>query len=60
MRIERMERGTQKRLDDFYQEGNYDERQALNRIYQTHVRKMSEILNEAFIRLFGEDYIKEG
>jgi len=48
----------QKRLDDFQEE--YDERQALNRICQTHVRRMSDILNEAFRRLFGEDYIKEG
>jgi hypothetical protein len=54
-----MERGIQTRIDDFYQE-EYDERQALNRICQTHVRKMSDILNEAFRRLFGEDYIERG
>jgi hypothetical protein len=51
-----MERGIQTRIDDFQEE--YDQREALNRICQTHVRRMSDILNEAFKRLFGEDYIE--
>jgi uncharacterized protein YutE (UPF0331/DUF86 family) len=53
-----MGREVQTRLDDFYQVESYDQHEALNRICQTHVRKMSDILNEAFRRLFGEDYIE--
>ena len=54
-----MEKGIQARLDDFYQEEKYDEREALNRTRQTHTQKMAAMFNEIFERLFSEPYTRE-
>ena len=53
----RMEKGIQARLDDFQEE--HDQREALNRIRQTHTQKMAAMFNEIFERLFSEPYTRE-
>jgi len=52
-----MERGVQTRLDDFYQRESNDQREALRRIHETHVTRLSKVFNEAFGRIFNQLYI---
>jgi len=59
----------QTKLEDFseiresksWQEIDEHNRYAMKRIHRNHVAKMSDILNEAFSRLFdGDQYIRGG
>jgi len=50
-----MERQTT--LEEFYELGGHDQREALRRINENHIDKLSKIFNEVFEKLFNQNYV---